>query len=146
MPKVHREATVPFTTQQMYELVSSIESYPQFVSTCVAGDVLHEGQNFVHARLSFEKGPMKQCFTTKNTLYPYEKIDMELLEGPFSRLSGGWVFSPVYKGSKIELHLDFDFDNRMLKMILQPVFEQISLKMLQSFCNRAEKVYGQYAC
>ena len=89
MTQLHRQAVVPYTPEQMFNLVCAVETYPQFVEACERGEVVERGENYVHARLWFKKGAMQQAFTTKNTLYSPERIEMELVEGPFQYLTGG---------------------------------------------------------
>ena len=71
---------------------------------------------------------------------------MRLVKGPFSRLEGQWRFHPVGDGSqracKVELQLDYGFDNAAVAAIIGPVFDRIAGSMVDAFIKRAEQVYG----
>jgi ribosome-associated toxin RatA of RatAB toxin-antitoxin module len=71
---------------------------------------------------------------------------MQLVDGPFSNLSGGWTFHPVGDGSqracKVELRLQYGFSSSTLSALVGPVFDKIASTLVDAFIQRAEKVYG----
>jgi ribosome-associated toxin RatA of RatAB toxin-antitoxin module len=70
-------------------------------------------------------------------------ISMSLVDGPFRHLQGQWTFTPLgEEGSKVELHLEFDFSSKMLHSTVGPVFSHIAETMVSAFCNRAHEIYG----
>ena len=143
MPRVCRKAEVPYSVEEMFNLVQDVGRYSEFIPSCVEGSIVKQQTDFIHARLGFAKGNIKQSFTTKNTPYPFERVKMELVEGPFSVLQGQWCFRPLEAGSEVSFELEFEFSKLMLKMMFQPVFKQLIAEMLQAFCERAKEIYGQ---
>jgi ribosome-associated toxin RatA of RatAB toxin-antitoxin module len=68
---------------------------------------------------------------------------MELVRGPFTRLIGRWRFEPIgEQGSRVEFHVEFEFKNRLMALALNPVFESVCDKIVDSFVLRARAVYG----
>ena len=68
---------------------------------------------------------------------------MALVDGPFSNLTGFWEFRPLDEvSSKIVLELEFGFSNRVVGAVVGPVFNAIADSMVDSFCKRADQVYG----
>jgi len=68
---------------------------------------------------------------------------MQLVDGPFRRLHGKWMFIPLGdEGCKVELKLEFEFSNRLLDMTVGPVFSQIANSLVDAFSQRAKQVYG----
>lgn len=68
---------------------------------------------------------------------------MALVDGPFQRLSGRWVFKPLSEEAcKVELDLEFEFSSKMMAVMLGPVFNEAANTMVAAFCNRADEVYG----
>jgi ribosome-associated toxin RatA of RatAB toxin-antitoxin module len=71
---------------------------------------------------------------------------MQLVNGPFSSLSGGWTFSPVGDGTeracKVELDLHYGFSNAALSAVVGPVFDKVAASLVDAFVARAQKVYG----
>jgi ribosome-associated toxin RatA of RatAB toxin-antitoxin module len=69
---------------------------------------------------------------------------MHLLNGPFSELEGRWEFAPLgAAGCKISLHMNYDFSNRMVRLVTAPVFGQIANSLVDAFQQRAAAVYGE---
>ena len=143
MPLVSRSAIVPYSAAQMYDLVNAIEDYPMFVPWCSASEFELESLQVKRATLFFARGALKTSFTTRNTLKKNKQIDMQLVEGPFRHLNGGWKFSDINDdGSKVELELEFELSNRVIRLALESFFNQISDRLVSSFVKRAEEVYG----
>ena len=119
MAKVSRNALVPYTAAQMYEIVNAIEQYPQFVPWCVASTEKEITMIEKKATLKFARRALKTSFTTKNILSENERIEMQLVEGPFKRLEGVWLFADIDSaGSKVELDLEFEISNRIIRACL----------------------------
>ena len=95
MSTVNRSALVPYSAAQMYALVNDIETYPEFVPWCSKSAVKIISNTEKEATLFFARNPIKTSFTTKNTLTPNQLIDMQLVDGPFSRLQGVWRFVDI---------------------------------------------------
>jgi ribosome-associated toxin RatA of RatAB toxin-antitoxin module len=144
MAKVQKKVAVHYSCSQMYELVSDIESYPDFISSCAEGVIeRHEPDNSaVVARLCFEKSQFKQSFTTRNTLTPHQSIEMQLVDGPFSHLHGFWTFTPTSSGCVVGIELEFEFNNRLYKMMFSGIFQKLMSDLLGKFTNRADELYG----
>ncbi|WP_330926014.1 type II toxin-antitoxin system RatA family toxin [Candidatus Sororendozoicomonas aggregata] len=143
MPKIARSALVMFPAQAMYDLVNDVESYPQFLPWCESARILREDGAQVDAALMVAKGGIRQEFSTTNQLNYGKSIHMELLDGPFSYLSGTWHFKPLGpEGCKVSLEMDFEVSNSLLKATLGPMFGQVMNTMVDAFSGRAEKVYG----
>jgi len=141
---IDRSALVPYSQKEMFDLVSDVDSYPRFLNWCSAAEVLSQEGAEVTARIEFIVGGLRKSFTTRNRHIEHEEIAMHLVEGPFSELEGSWRFSPLGKdGCKISLRLEYDFSNRMVKLVIAPVFGQIANSLVDSFQKRAVEVYGE---
>ena len=130
----------------MFALVADIESYPEFLPWCGGTRILSRDGEAVTAAIDMRFHGIGQSFTTINRQVPFERIDMQLVEGPFSRLEGGWRFTPLGDdGCKVELALDYDFNNFLLGKLVGPVFHQIAASMVESFVKRADAVADDLA-
>lgn len=142
MAKVSRNALVPYTAAQMYEIVNAVDQYPQFVPWCVSSTERNVTENEKKAMLKFARGALKTSFTTKNILSVNERIEMHLIEGPFKQLEGVWIFTNIDNaGSKVELDLDFEISNRIIRAALEAFFSQICDRMVTAFVQRAQEIY-----
>lgn len=142
MPRMSRSALVPYTAEQMYQVVNDTQDYPSFVPWCDQSEYQMLGNQEKQATLHFSRGAIKTSFTTRNTLSEGESIAMELVDGPFRKLHGVWRFTEIEDlGSRVELSLEFELSNPVLKLALESFFNQICDRLVSSFVERAEQVY-----
>jgi ribosome-associated toxin RatA of RatAB toxin-antitoxin module len=143
MPQIERSALVFYSCQQMYQLVNDVPAYPQFLPGCSAATVLNATPQLQTARLDISKAGIRQSFTTRNTLEPCQQISMELVDGPFKFLRGGWRFIPLNEQAcKVVLTLEFEFTSKLVEFAFGKVFTELTGAMVQAFTDRAKQVYG----
>ena len=136
--RVSRSALVPQSASLMYQLVADIEAYPHFLPWCADATIHKRSALEVVATLSLAKGPVRKAFSTRNTLHPEQRIELQLLDGPFKSLQGEWNFAQLGDdGSRVQLELEFEFSSRLLAMTVGPIFNEIANTMVQAFCDRA---------
>jgi ribosome-associated toxin RatA of RatAB toxin-antitoxin module len=134
---------LPYSCEQIYQLVNDIEAYPQFLQWCAEGKILEQTENMMLAQLTVTKGPFKQSFQTRNSLQAYSSIRLTLEEGPFASFNGQWDFQPTKEGHcNVSFTLSFSFDNKFLAMTIGPIFQNIGQGIVAAFKVRAETVYG----
>lgn len=142
MQTVTASALVPFSAQQMFDLVNDIETYPQFMPGCAGATILKKGEGWLEAELNLQQSGFQQRFTTRNQLNPPGSIKMQLVDGPFKVMDGCWQFKPLGdKGCKVEFELTFEMKNRLLQMTLSGLFSSISKQQVEAVCKRAQAVY-----
>ncbi|CAC5840332.1 Putative oligoketide cyclase/lipid transport protein, similarity with yeast ubiquinone-binding protein YOL008W [uncultured Gammaproteobacteria bacterium] len=143
MHHISKSAIVPYSCEQMYQLVNQIDKYPQFLNWCSSADILNQTEQEITASVSINKNTFKQTFTTLNTLTPNVRIDMQLKDGPFKQLNGAWIFTSLNDNAcKINLELEFSFASKLVDMVITPVFTSISNTQLDAFIERAKQIYG----
>ena len=144
MESIDRSALVHYSPGEMFALVSDVDAYPQFLPWCSEAEVLAVEDDEVTARIDFAVSGVSKSFTTRNHHTPDRRIDMRLVEGPFSDLRGYWKFDPLGDaGCRISLSLKYDFSSRIVKMVVGPVFGQIANTLVDAFQQRAAQVYGE---
>ncbi len=144
MSRIAREAIVPYTCRQMYDLVTDVTSYPEFISWCDRVDTETVDRDSIKVRLGIlYKKTVDLSFTTINTNTPDRSVEMKLAEGPFSRLSGHWYFNPLgERGCKIVFQLDYEFNKSLKNLVVKRVFNEVSTSLLDAFRIRAQQKYG----
>ena len=142
MTVVRKSRIVPYSCEQMYNLVNDIEKYGDFLPYFNKSEVHHRNDDEVQATLHVAAAGMTKSFTTHNRLQPNKMIFIRLVDGPFSHLEGFWRFDETSEGCMISFDLEFDFAGKMFSLLLGPVFEQVTNKMVDSFCARADELYG----
>jgi ribosome-associated toxin RatA of RatAB toxin-antitoxin module len=146
MKTVHKSVLIWYSPQEMYDLVTAVGDYPDFLPWCDHARVLEEHPGGVTAEVGITFSGIRQTFTTRNEHVPGRQIAMQLVNGPFSKLEGHWTFAPVGEGTqracKVELNLQYGFSNAMLGRLVGPVFDKIAASLVDAFVKRAEQVYG----
>lgn len=144
MANIRRSALVPYTTAEMYALVSDIPAYPQFLPWCTRAEVLSHTADEVRATIELSRGGIHKAFTTCNRVQRNKIIEMRLVEGPFRHLEGFWRFDGLQDaGCKVALDLDFEFAGKLVSLAFGPVFSQIANSLVDAFHQRAVEVYGR---
>ncbi len=102
------------------------------------------GENELVATLSIHFHGVRQSFTTNNVNTRPTSINMALIDGPFRHLDGAWTFKPLRADAcKIDFDLSYEFSSKLLEKLIGPVFNMIANSFVDSFCKRAEAVYGR---
>ena len=143
MPSVHRSALVPYSATKMFNLVNDVVSYPKFLPGCSEAKILNSDSESMMASLLITKAGVKQWFTTHNKLVSGKSIAMDLQDGPFKKLVGGWTFSELSEDAcKIELNLDFEFTSSLAQVAFGKAFSSLANGMVKAFTDRAKEVYS----
>jgi len=128
----------------MFRLVQDVPSYPVFLSWCLSAQVHEQTPEQQLASLVVKVSGITQTFTTRNRFVPGEQLTLSLVEGPFRRLAGEWLFEPLgTDGSKVTLVLGFDFSSKVLSSAFRRGFTHIADRMVNEFSQRADVVYGR---
>jgi len=142
MPQVRRSALVSFSAKQMYDLVNDVGRYPEFLPGCSGSKVLEQTADAMRASVDVSKAGISKTFTTINHLTKDAVILMELVDGPFKSLKGGWYFTILDDSAcKVELRLDFEFSSKFIEIAFGKVFNELTSNMVGAFTQRAKQVY-----
>ena len=87
MAKVNRSALMPYSAQQMFDIVNAVDQYPEFLPWCASSRIIEQSNTTMQASILMKKGKLNHSFTTRNTLIQGEKIVVDLVDGPFKQLS-----------------------------------------------------------
>lgn len=144
MPQIERSALVFYSAQQMFDLVNAVPDYPQFLPGCSSARIISQSGSEMVASLQVSKAGIGHTFTTRNTLLPYQRIGMQLVDGPFKQLQGGWEFQPLNDSAcKVILKLEFEFSSKLVQFAFGKIFSELAASMVNAFTQRAKQVYGE---
>jgi ribosome-associated toxin RatA of RatAB toxin-antitoxin module len=144
MHKVQRSVLVPHSDAQMFDLVAGVEHYPEFMPWCGGAEVRSRDEHGMQASIVISFAGIKQRFTTRNTHVFPARIDLQLVDGPFSMLVGHWQFQALAADAcKVLFTMEYEFSNRALEALVGPVFNRIATSFIDSFTKRAQAVYGE---
>ncbi|MES3024860.1 MAG: type II toxin-antitoxin system RatA family toxin [Pseudomonadota bacterium] len=143
MAVVHKTVILGYSAQQMFDLVAKVEDYPKFLPWCSGVELIERSHERLVARLDIQYHGIRQSFTTANLNTPPTQMKMKLVDGPFKTMDGVWTFKSLREDAcKVEFDLRYEFSSLILEQLIGPVFGVIANSMVDSFCKRAETVYG----
>lgn len=148
MIRIQRSALLPYSNEKIFTLVNDIAAYPEYMDGCVGATILSSTDDTLEARLELRKGGITQSFSTRNTLEKPQKIIMSLLEGPFETFHGEWNFKALAsEACKVSLDIHFHIQpsaiySHAAQKASEKLFESVAGNLVNSLCQRANKLYG----
>lgn len=140
MTSLHRHALVRHSALRMYGLVNDVAAYPRRFGWCEGSQVVEASDLHMLARLDLRLGALRTSFTTRNTLAPPNRIELALVEGPFRKFGGLWVFHSLAEDAcKVSLTLDFEVAGKLVGSALALGFQGLADRMVDDFCREADR-------
>lgn len=146
MPTHAEKRVLPYRPEQMFELVASVDRYPEFLPWCKAARITKREGDVFYADLVVAFKVFRERFSSKVTLHPDLVIDVEYINGPFRYLNNHWRFEPTPDGGcLVDFYVDFEFRSRILQNLIGLLFNEAVQRMVAAFEARAAKLYGPAA-
>ncbi|WP_294298131.1 type II toxin-antitoxin system RatA family toxin [uncultured Sphingomonas sp.] len=146
MPKHNETRHLPYTPEQMFDLVADVRAYAEFLPWVSAIRVRSDGDSEMVADMIVGFKGLRESFTSRVQKTRPEHIHVDYVDGPLQYLSNDWKFRPDGQGGcMVDFCVDFAFKNRMFEMIAGQVFDRALRKMIGAFEDRAAKLYGDSA-
>ena len=138
MTRILRSALVPRSASRMFDVVNDVEAYPHRFGWCPDATVLDRDDDAIVVRLQLRFGAVSTTFTTRNRVERPHHIAMELVDGPFTALTGAWRFQPLGEdGCKVSLDLDFEMSGKVVGGALAIGFQKLADRMVDEFVRAA---------
>jgi len=149
MPTHSEKRRLPYSAQQMYDLVADVGRYPEFLPWTAAARIRSrtprdDGAVVMEADLVISFKVFRERFGSRVVLWPEAmKIDTEYLDGPFKYMKSDWAFRDLPEGGcEVDFHVDFEFKNALLQRVIGVVFDEAMRRVVRAFEARAQKLYG----
>lgn len=143
MPKHSETRHLPYSPEQMFELVADVRRYPEFLPWVSAIRVRSDEETQMVADMIVGFKGLRETFTSKVQKERPDHIRVDYLDGPLKHLNNDWKFRPDGKGGcLVDFCVDFQFKNRMFEMLAGQVFDRALRKMIGAFEERAAALYG----
>jgi coenzyme Q-binding protein COQ10 len=143
MPTHAEKKLLPYTRDQLFNLVADIERYPEFLPWCVGARIRERNGNEILGDLLIGYKMVRERFTSRVVLSRPDRIDVSYSEGPFKYLNNHWLFLPQSDGQcLIDFYVDFEFRSKMLQKIMEMFFNEAVKRMVGAFEARAHQLYG----
>jgi coenzyme Q-binding protein COQ10 len=131
------------TPQNLFNLVSDVKKYPEFLPWCLGARVKKVVKNEFDADLIIGFKIYKEIYSSQILLDPNDyKITVNYKDGPFEFLYNYWIFKENSDGCEVEFMVEFKFKSFFLQTVMESLFNEAVKRMVSAFENRADKLYN----
>ena len=143
MPRHKETRRLPYTPEQMFDMVADVGRYGEFLPWVAAVRVRSDSPTEMVADLVVGFRALKERFTSRVTKERPSHIHVDYLEGPLKYLKNDWNFAPDGDdGCLVDFCVDFEFHSRIFEALAGQMFGMALKKMIGAFETRAQKLYG----
>lgn len=143
MPHIAETRELPWSAEQMYDLVADVRRYAEFLPWVVATRIKSEDETVMIADMLVGFSALREKFTSRVLKDRNRSIKVEYLEGPLKNLANDWTFTPAAGGGcRIDFTVDFTFRNAIFEKLAGQYLDSAFRKMVAAFEKRAQQLYG----
>lgn len=143
MPRHSETRHLPYTPEQLFDLVADVQNYPEFLPWVVAVRIRSANEQEIIADLVVGFSAFKERFTSRVTLDKPLRIHVDYIEGPLKYLRNEWRFdSAADGGTNLFFSVDFAFRSRIFQALAGEMFDRALRRMTDAFERRAAALYG----
>jgi len=143
MPTHAEKRVLPYTPEQLFDLVIDVEKYPDFLPWCLGCRIKKREEGLVVADMIIGFKVFREGFTSRVAHQRPGRIDVSYADGPFKYLDNHWIFNDLGDGrTEIDFFVDFEFRSRILQAAIGAVFGEAVRKMINAFEGRAHDLHG----
>lgn len=143
MPGIHEAYALPYSAEQMFDLVADVGRYQEFLPWVVATRVKSDSETEMVADMLVGFKQLREKFTSRVIKQRPDKIEVHYLDGPMKDLDNRWLFRPFPDGGcEVDFCVDFTFRNAMFEALAGQYFDRAFRKMVAAFEARAHELYG----
>ena len=143
MPGIREVRRLPWSAEQMYDLVADVGRYGEFLPWVVATRVRSNSDSEMIADMLVGFNALREKFTSRVLKQRPARIEVIYLDGPMRDLDNVWTFTALPEGGcEIDFHVDFTFRNTVFEALAGQYFDRAFRRMVSAFEQRADKLYG----
>lgn len=143
MPGIREQRQLPYTPEQMYDLVADVGRYKEFLPWVVATRVRSDSDTEMVADMVVGFKSLREKFTSRVIKERPNFLRVNYVDGPLRDLDNQWHFAPYGEQScTVDFAVDFTFKNRVFETIAGQYFDRAFRRMVEAFEARAAELYG----
>jgi coenzyme Q-binding protein COQ10 len=143
MPRHSETRYLPYTPEQLFDLVADVEHYDEFLPWVVAVRVRSSSERETIADLVVGFNAFKERFTSRVVKQRPTRICVDYVEGPLKYLHNEWTFDRAADGGTgVHFAVDFAFKSRLFESLAGAMFDRALRRMTNAFEQRAASLYG----
>jgi coenzyme Q-binding protein COQ10 len=143
MPTYFAHADLPYSPQQVFDLVADIESYPKFLRHVAAARIRRRNGSTLLVDQVVRFAMLRLRFSTRAVLEPPSRIHVVCNDSMFGTFDETWSFSPGPSGgTRLECHATYELRSGLIRMVLGPALADLLSTSVKAFQARATQIYG----
>ncbi|QIQ86063.1 type II toxin-antitoxin system RatA family toxin [Erythrobacter sp.] len=143
MPGIRETRRLPYSAEQMFDLVADVKRYGEFLPWVIATRVRSDSETEMIADMVVGFKAIRESFTSRVLKRRPKEIEVIYLDGPLSDLDNVWTFRAIDERTcEIDFSVDFTFKNKLFERIAGQYFDRAFRKMVAAFEARADELYG----
>lgn len=143
MPGIRETRRMPYSCEQMFDLVADVARYHEFLPWVVAVRVRSDGESEMIADLLVGFKAIREKFTSRVQKHRPDHINVHYIDGPLRDLDNSWDFRAVEGGGcEVDFCVDFTFRNPVFEALAGQYFDRAFRRMVEAFEERARALYG----
>ncbi len=143
MPRIEQTRELPWSAEQMFDLVADVRRYAEFLPWVVATRVKSDSDGVMIADMLVGFSALREKFTSRVVKERPTSIKVEYIDGPLKQLANNWTFTPTPDGGcRIDFSVEFTFRNAIFEKLAGQYLDAAFRKMVAAFEKRAEQLYG----
>lgn len=142
MPRHTEKRFLPYTPEQLFDLVADVGHYQEFLPWVAATRIREDSETEMVADLIVGFKALKETFTSRVKKTRPSEIEIDYVEGPLKFLHNHWKFRAVPGGTEVDFCVDFAFRNRIFEALAGQMFDRALRRMINAFEERAAVLYG----
>ncbi|HEX2751809.1 MAG TPA: type II toxin-antitoxin system RatA family toxin [Alphaproteobacteria bacterium] len=143
MPSHQETRILPYSAEQLFDLVMDIEKYPEFLPWCLGARINTRQKNEVSADVIVGYKMFRERFSSRVHYIRPNAIEVEYLKGPMRHLQNKWVFTNIRAGQcEVDFYVDFSLESKIFEKLVDQFFHKALVKMINAFEARAIALYG----
>jgi len=142
MPRHTEQRFLPYTPEQLFDLVADVGRYQEFLPWVAATRIREDNETGMVADLVVGFKALKETFTSKVRKTRPREIEIDYVEGPLKYLHNAWKFRAAPGGTEVDFCVDFAFRSRIFEALAGQMFDRALRRMITAFEERARDLYG----
>ena len=143
MPRHSETRHLPYTPEQLFDMVADVANYDEFLPWVVAVRIRSSSETETVADLVVGFNAFKERFTSRVSKQRPTSITVDYIEGPLKYLKNEWRFEAAPDGgTNLFFSVDFAFKSRLFETIAGQMFDRALRRMTGAFEARAAELYG----
>lgn len=133
---------LPFSAEQLFNLIIDVESYKDFIPWIEAIRIEEKGDDYIISNNIIKYKSFRKSYISKTSWVKNKEIEVTLIEGVFDKMNSKWELEELDQGCLLKFSIDFCLKISLLEKFLESKFNHFNQKIIECFLDRANKIYN----